>query len=479
MNLNFGEKGSFLAVIANAGWMAGGRFAGDLLTLLLFILFSRSFGPEGVGQYAYGFAIAGLLYWTVNMGVEDYAIRECSTMPRNDRGAFIGRILAIQLGGVVLAAFGVIVFLSIAKVSSDKATIILLLSGQQMALALSRTLFAPVWAEEKMIAPALAELLCRTGTVTASAAMVIMMHASLPMALIPFAVGGLSLLGISAFWVRRYVTNLRLDVSRECTTAIVRVAWPFAVSGVVFYASSRLSLIIVSLVLGDAATGIYASTLKFLEVGLVPITFLAVAAYPNLSRLFQQNDEAFLEAANRLFQLALVAGGLLAWALMFLVPAFIVPVLGEQFASAIPVVRLVAVTALLFPIGIVVARFLFATHLQLTRLKIQTWGVVLQVAFTLILLPFYGIAGAVYASIIQLVLMYAGYLKALQTKCSTAALAGTLGWFVALVSGGVLVGEISSWALPFTWTAAVATLATFGAAAIGTRFIPWPEALRP
>ena len=57
---------SFLKVLFNTGGMATTRLVGDLASFFLFILFSRRFGPAGIGQYAYGFAISGLLFSAVS-----------------------------------------------------------------------------------------------------------------------------------------------------------------------------------------------------------------------------------------------------------------------------------------------------------------------------------------------------------------------------------------------------------------------------
>ncbi len=65
------------------------RISADVLNFLLFLVVSRRFGPEGMGEYGYGFALAGLVYYAATLGIDEYGVREYSRLPVERRPTLI------------------------------------------------------------------------------------------------------------------------------------------------------------------------------------------------------------------------------------------------------------------------------------------------------------------------------------------------------------------------------------------------------
>ena len=154
-----------MSILANASWLTGTRIASDLISVLLFVILTRYFGPAGIGQYSYGFAIAGLLYAFVSLGLQDYAIRESSLLSIEARRILLGRLLGTQLGILVLAVFGLFIFLLITRPSEEIVAIIILLSGYHVTLAFAQTLFVPAYSQQSMVGPAVTEFVCRVSII--------------------------------------------------------------------------------------------------------------------------------------------------------------------------------------------------------------------------------------------------------------------------------------------------------------------------
>src|SRR5262245_58768381 len=88
----------------NATGMLLCRMAADGLNVILFVVISRLFGPEGIGAYAYGFAVATLVYAVTILGIEQYAVREYQHASATQRSRLIGELLGLQscVGALVL-----------------------------------------------------------------------------------------------------------------------------------------------------------------------------------------------------------------------------------------------------------------------------------------------------------------------------------------------------------------------------------------
>ena len=473
----FGEvmekRKSFVTILSNAGWLTGTRLAGNVVSVLLFVVLSRYFGPAGIGQYAYGLAIAGLIGAVVAFGLEDYAIRESSHLSLEARRLLLSRLLGTQLGIIALAVFGLLVFLLIARPSGEVVFIIILLSSYHVALAVSWTLFVPAFSQQSMAGPAITEFICRAGITGGVIMLVVGMHTSLSTALIPFPLGGLLLVVLAAASARRHNKSLTVRVHWHESTMIVRSVWPFAASLVVDTMYSRAGLIMLSLFIGDATAGIYASSIKFLEVGAIPLVFLGFAVYPTLSILFKRSDQTSLtEAIDSFHRAMLIAGGLLAWALFFLVPLVLVPLLGESFADAVPVVRLLAILGVVMALDTTAVRLLFAMHLQIRMVKLQFLGLVLLLALNFIMIPRIGIIGAVAAMIVASTGTTLMYYIALQSRIKIMPLVKSACLFFGLLGIAFLAGAASTWLSASPWLPSLTSLAMLAIGILVTSFLP-------
>ena len=432
-----------LQVLKNAGLLSLARFSGDALSLVLFIVLSRRLGPEGIGHYAFGLAIALMVYSWVNFGLEDFSIRECAHLDARERATLLGHLSGFQvvLVMVVVTAFGAIILISHA--SRDRFQVAAILSAYYIALAMARILFAPAFAQQDILRQAVTEMCCRSSSILAAIALIMFWNVPLAVALLAFPAGGLILLALATLSARRYNHQIRLIVHWQQIRSTAVIAWPFATAVLILVLQARISYIALGMLLGVAATGIYASVIKFLETGALPLNYLALSTYPSLSRSHLHDLEAFRRLADRLFRLSLSAGALLAWFLVLVLPAIIVPVLGKKFSSATSLLPTVGLLAILVSIDLPANRFLLAAKLQTLRVKFMVVGVVANLLLALSLIPFFGVPGAVAATLLGQAVMTtlslrALFVRGLNPTTRSVAIGYFLSLCVALVVGGVM-----------------------------------------
>ena len=444
-----GEQLGFASgILSNASWLTFGRLAGDVLGFLLFVVLSRRFGPAGIGQYAYGFAVSGFVYVSATLGLEDYGVREFARLPVAERRRLLGRLLITQFVLLGLLVLGLLAFLLVTRASPEVGAIILLFSGYQIALAVSRTLFVPAFAAQCMVAPALTELICRGLGVAVSLVLVLGVGASLLVTVAAFPAAGALLLIIALRSPKRHLGSIVWTASRQDVWSVVHAAWPFAAAEVVFQFYARADVILVLWIVGEAAAGIYASAFKFVEVGLVPLFFLGLAAYPGLTRLGADGGDRLTLAVDRMVTAVLFVSGLVAWGLVFVVPNVVTPLLGERFQNVGGLVRIMATLPPLMAIEIASTRVLLASHLQVTRVTRQASATGINVALNLLLIPYFGAVAAACSAIVGLIVADVLYLGAIRDAAIVRVFLkqGQKFIVVALVSAlaGTVVGRMTA-----------------------------------
>ncbi len=455
-----------MKISSNAAWLVACRLAANLVNLVLFVAVSRYFGPAGIGTYSYAFAIAGFVYVIGSLGLDEYGIREYSRLPQEGRKRFMEGLIGAQCCMLVVAAVSVGLYLAITRTSWAITGIVVSLAVYQLGYSLARSLFIPAIAEQRMAGPALAELFCRGGAFIV-AAVAVRMGASLLLAMTAFSAFGFVLIHSGLKSARQRLGHMKVVVSLTDVKAKVAAVWSFAAAEICGQVFIRISLIALTLTFGEEVAGTYATGLKFVEVACMPLTFLGVAAYPRLSQLAVSDEKAFAGVAESFWMIAVLMSGLVVWGLYFVVPYFLVPMLGAKFAGSEPVLQHITVLAFMQLLEIVLVRLSLAADLNVARFKILAAGTCCSVLLNLWLVPRFEIGGAIMAGTASLAIINIMYAVSLRSRLAGAlpikplllmigglgAAAGTT-WLLhgsepRFVTGVMFLGAFMLAALPF------------------------------
>jgi O-antigen/teichoic acid export membrane protein len=464
-----------MRVLINAFWLSFCRIAADLLSFVLFAVIARTFGPTGTGQYSYGFAVGTLVALIATSGFEDYGVRQYARTPVAERGQLWEDLLATQCLQLALGALAFLVFALIGVIDSRNVIVVLELTIYVVGWWLSRTFFIPAMAAQSMIGPALADLGCRLAAVIGALLLGVVVHAPLPVMLSVFPVAGVTLLLLALSSAARRGARLRVGRSRRRLLSVVRGTLPFAGSDVLNQFYARADVLLIAYFLGDASVGLYATSIKFVEVGLLPLILLGMAAYPLLSKYAAEDQVSFADAARDFTRLLLLLSGWLAVGIGYFVPLLIVPLFGASFAPAVPLLPWVAVFALTKGFEAAFYRLLYSAHRQTLYCMSLLLGILLVVGLNVALIPALGLKGAIYAAIIGTIaidsLAVTGLLRYLGRRflvLSLARLAAALALTAALVA---TLNKFDG----NPWSAALAACAVFPLLAAAFGLVPNPR----
>ena len=334
---------------------------------------------------------------------------------------------------------GLILFLFVTGADQNTFIIASLLAFYHSLLAFSRTLMTPAQAAANMAMPAAIEFGGKASAVVIAIGAVAFFEASLEWSMVAFPLGGIGALLASRELARRSPIQVSVSTAWAQVRQTVRDAWPFAAGSIVFRIYSRADVILLTLLIGSGVAGVYISGLKFAELALALVGLLGFALYPALSRAFEAEVGAFRSKAVKLIRAGLVLSILIACGLYFVLPFLLVPILGSEFAEAVPVAKLLALLAPAAAITIVFDRLLLAANQQHLKLKIQIGATGLNVVLNLILIPYLGIPGAIYASIISMSLNGGAAMIALDESVGKRSIIISVCTFAVLFVMGVVI----------------------------------------
>ncbi|HUO68836.1 MAG TPA: polysaccharide biosynthesis C-terminal domain-containing protein, partial [Gammaproteobacteria bacterium] len=166
-----------------------------------------------------------------------------------------------------------------------------------------------------------------------------------------------------------------------------------------FYA--RTDLLLIAYFLGQEHVGLYATDIKFVEVGIVPLVYIGVAVYPILVAIADGPAAQFLSAARDFCRVQLTLSGWLAVGISLLIPMLIVPLFGADFAPATPLLPWFALFAVVKGCEIALYRLLYSVRKQSVYFRSLAVGTGVIAALNVLLIPRSGVVGAIHATVLS------------------------------------------------------------------------------
>ncbi len=464
-----------MKVIINAFWLSFSRTAADLLSFVLFAVISRTFGPAGTGEYSYAFALGTLIALISTSGFEDFGVRQYARTSPGERAQVWQALLSTQVAQLALGVVTFFVFVLAGAIHAGNLIVALELSVYVLGWSIARTFFVPAMASQAMVIPALTDLSCRLAAIIFALLLIFIGHPSLPLALAGFPCAGVVLAALALRNATRHGRSLRLGRSWRTVRSTLRGTLPFAGSDILNQFYARADLLLIAYLLGNEQVGLYATGIKFVEVGLLPLILLGSAAYPLLSAHASGDTGTFTPAARDFARLLFLLAGWLAVGIYYLVPLLIVPLFGAKFAPVVALLPWIALFALLKGGEATFYRLLYSLHRQTLYCMSLLAGTALIVCLNLALIPTLGLVGALLAAIISTVAIDAVALVGLAPRVggrflttTAASLVVALAITAALVAGAHRLGAGA-------WTTAIAACGLFPLLGAVFGLVPHPR----
>jgi O-antigen/teichoic acid export membrane protein len=441
-----------MKVITNAFWLSFCRIAADILSFVLFAVISRTFGPAGTGEYSYAFAVATLVALTTTAGFEDYGIRQYAHAAEHERGQLWQDILSTQCVQLLIGVAALVIFLVSSAMSAHALIVVLELSIYVVGWTISHTFFIPALASQSMVRPALTDLACRLTAILCALGLASVAHPSLPWLLAGFPIAGVTLASLALRSATQHGAALRLGRTWRGILSTWRGTSAFAGSELLNQFYARTDLLLIAYFLGNASVGLYATDIKFVEVGILPMILLGTAAYPLLSTHAARDPGAFEHSARDFTSIVFFSSGWLAVGIFCLVPLLIVPLFGAKFAPSAALLPWFALFVVMKAWEVAFYRLLYAARRQMFYCGSLIVGTVVIVLLNFKLIPEFGIQGAIVAAIFSIAVVdlicACGLLRQLGAAFLTllaARLALALAITAAIVAGAQKVLGAGPW----------------------------------
>ena len=370
------------------------------IAFVYFALIARWAGVEQTG--AYFFALSWTLMFTTitDMGLTPVLIRE-SAKEHAHAEKYLNQILSIKLPLTCLAVLSAIVGAWLFHIEPVTRTLVMLAAVVISLDAVSLTFYGVLRGHHVLKYEGLGLIVGQSVTMIIGLT-ALKLHAPLWVLVIAL-IAGSSWNALASWWIvtRRLRIRVRPSWDWSFATSILKTAFPFALAGFFVKVYTSADAVLLTHFHGETAAGLYSVPYKLtFAFQFVPMTFTA-AFYPAMSRAFaadkRQLGDLFYKA---LWSLTLIAAPIVA-GIVALAPQLVLFVYGKDYLPSVAAVETLILALLPIFLDFPIGSLLNASDRQMTQTKIMGMAMALSLILNLSLIPAYGLAGVVIASLVS------------------------------------------------------------------------------
>jgi len=364
-----------------------GKAATTITTLILTVLITRRLGPSGYGDFTIMLAYSALFYIVADFGLNAIATRDFASDESKIVRYFKNLVGLRLVMSLVLFAIGAIalVFLPYSGFVKTGILLGLLTIFTQALYSSGNAVFQTKLRYDFSV----------LATIFGSVAILILSFTALSRGgsllsiVASYVAGGIVMVGVSLFFVRKLVGAVGVAKDFKLWRYLFMAALPLGITTIFTVVLQKADSLLLSVLQGSEAVGLYGASYKIFEFALVFPTFFVNSIYPIMVRRFGEGRERLMETIkySGLFLFAVSVVG--AAAGYFLAPFMIGVVAGPEFVESVQALRLLLLGLPIFYLSALFLWLLITLGKQKQIPLIYAAGALVNVVLNLILIPHY------------------------------------------------------------------------------------------
>ena len=403
----------FARILANTGWLLGGKGVGAVLSLAYLAIVTRTLGVVDFGRFALVLSAANVIKTLVSFDSWQIVVRYGQTHLAADNGDALNRVLR----------FCIMIDLASAAVGGAIAAVIILAFGGLLELPPGMGWQAWLFCMVMMItirssptgilrlfdrfdSAALAETMIPVGRMIGAVAALWLMPTITGFLI---AWGAAELLCALAYWwlalregrgrIGAWRAGRALD-ARAKNPGIIGFLTATNLQTSLSSMGQQVAVLVVGLFVGPVGAGLYRLANQLANSLTKISSLLSRSIFVELSRSGSQGGEALGALFRRTNRLALVAGAVIIALILTIGHPLLGLIAGREFLPAYPLLLLLGIAACIDLIGVSYRPLLMATDRAGLSLRITFISTALLLGMQAALLPIYGTMGAASANIV-------------------------------------------------------------------------------
>ena len=390
-------------VAKNTGIIIVGDVVFKLISLFVTIYLARYLGTVGYGKYNFVFAFLAFFGIVTDLGLRAIFVRDMSREPLGS-SKLVGNGYIIKIFLTIPAVALPMLLITLMHYPTDTTYYVYVASLTLLFFSFSDFYEAIFQANLSMVYNVIAKLSFKF----VSAALIfwiIFSHGTLAQILWALVFSEAVKTSISYYYSRKFVKPM-FEIDFDLWKYLLKEALPIALSSAIMVVYFHTDILMLSVMQGDAAVGIYSAAYKLIEpLNFIPYA-LMLSLFPIMSESFKSSRERFIKVSKLGFKYILMIMLPVVICVAILADEVISLIYGEQFAASVSVLSILIWALVFSSTSMVMGNLLVSIDRQTLRMFSMAMGAALNVVFNFLLIPVFSYNGAAIVTLITNIAMF-------------------------------------------------------------------------
>jgi O-antigen/teichoic acid export membrane protein len=394
------HRPKLVKILDNISWLFFDKIVRMGVGLLVWVWIARYLGPEQYGLLSFTTAFVSLFSAIALLGLQGIVVRDIVSNP-DETPTTLGTAAILQLVGGCVSY--VLTLLTIAYLRPDDkiAQTIIAILGSMMLFKMSE--IAVYWFESQVQSKYTVWIQNSVFLIFAVVKVIMIIQKATIITLVWTMLFEVVIGSVMMFFVmnKHGLPLLSLRYSSQRAKTLLKDSWPLLLSGIAITIYMKIDQIMMGQIIGDEAVGVYTAATRISEVWyFIPIVIVA-SVFPAVLEAKKRSDELYYERLQKLYDLMVILSVTVALPMTFLSGSIVTILFGEAFQAAGAVLAIHIWASIFVFLGVASGKWFLAENRQILSFQRAGFGVVVNIALNIWLIPIYGAKGAAVATLIS------------------------------------------------------------------------------
>ncbi|MCM1986712.1 flippase [Methanococcoides seepicolus] len=391
-------------VAKNTGVLLVGNLLFRLISLVVVIYLAKYLGVDEFGKYNFVFAYIAFFGIVIDFGLSEILVREMSR-DTESMAKMLGNAYIIK---IILSVFSILLSISLISLMDypvDTTTYVYLISFTLLFISFSDNCRSVYQTTLKMEYDIIAKLISKI--VSASLIFfIIAMHGTLYQLMLVFLFSEVLKALLNYFFVKRFV-RVKFEIDLTLWKHLFKEALPIAFSSVFLIIYHRIDVLMLSIMIGDNAVGLYSAAYKLCEpLGLVPYA-IVISLFPVMSRAFTSSKDTLIKYYEMGFKFLVILMLPITVGTALIADRIILLIYDQSFAGSIVALEILIWSVFLVSVNLSLTSLLTSINKQGLNTLSMGVCVVANILLNYLVIPKYSYYGASITTVVtELILLF-------------------------------------------------------------------------
>lgn len=360
---------------------------------------ARYLGPARFGSLNFALSFVALFGSLTTLGLDGIVVRQI-IKDSSSTFSILGNTLALRLGGAMLAALASVVIARLIEPHDHTALILVSLIATGLVFQAFDTIDSYF---QSQVQSKLTVWSKNIAFLLVAGVRVLLIHVKAPVW--TFASAGVAELALGAIGLviayQAYGGNiLEWRTSRQVSIDLLKQGWPLILSGMAIMIYMRIDTVMLKVMQGDAAAGLYAAATRISEVWYFVPAAIVSSVSPAIMRS-KVNPSLYYNRLRSLFSLMILTSVSIGSCIALASHWIVNHLYSNTYAAAAPILAIHIWASVFVFLGVAQSPFDLSENLLRLSLYRTVAGAVVNVVLNCLLIPRYSALGAAIATVLS------------------------------------------------------------------------------